>query len=429
MTSKSEAIPEVRRDPRSLLLYPAFLQITGLYSMSVFLIAALTLSAVLVESSPIAVPTCTGIADCTAQVQSVLDDASKQEILFLRSNGPFVVLPLVLNRSNVLIRCDDDALILAKRWAYNSTGASLLTLREVSNVTIVGGCRFRMWREDYANPHFYRKGEWRMALNVETVSSLFLQDITLEESGGDGIYLGGKCNENVTIVNVSSLNNYRQGMSVICVNGLWVENSRFDGTRGTNPACGVDMEPNVPSQQLTNIHFLNNTFNNNSGCGIALSTHGLSDGHASVSVRLVNSVVKDVGYGMIISIPHPCDNSSIFEIDGLQLSNSEKIGLFFMDKPRFPHLTLKRTVLTNTSYGHYIGPIAFYPSASGVTFDETQVYEYIKRVVIYYQDGAKNPDPDVSGTMTVFSDMRYDCIDVVPKSVHHSLNISCVVKP
>ena len=69
------------------------------------------------------------------------------------------------------------------------------------------GCTLRMWRSDYANPAWYPKGEWRMALNLENAANVTVVNSVLEESGGDGIYLGGVCNRNVTILNTVSRNN------------------------------------------------------------------------------------------------------------------------------------------------------------------------------------------------------------------------------
>ena len=379
--------------------------------------------------------------DCTDTLQGILNDTTVTHIHFDNRYGPFVTLPLFLRRATVHITCDSSSsapaadggqgtLILAKRWAYNSTHASLLTLAEgADNVKVEGDCRLRMWRHDYANKQWYRKGEWRMAINTVGVHNLDLVGITLEESGGDGIYLGGTCNDNVNIINVTSRNNYRQGISVICAKDLTISGSRFEGTRGTNPACGIDMEPNSPHQSLVNVVIHNNTFYNNSGCGISLSTHAFEKFTDDVSVKITNNIIDESdGFGLLVSVPLKGPEGGYVTVEDLSVSNTKQFGLFGMAKNITPHMTFTNTVLRNTSYGHYIAPIAFYPEFHGITFD-TDVYETEKRMVFYYQEGGSVVNPTVDGHIRVHSPLRYDCLGDIPKDVRKTLNITCDIEP
>lgn len=157
-------------------------------------------------------------AACTAEVQSLLDDASVGHVLFTAAASPFVVDPLRLSRSHVLLEWEDGAQLLARRWGFNGTGDSLLSVQGAANVTLLGaggrrGSSLRMWRADYSNPEWYEHGEWRMALRLEGVRNATVRRLRLEESGGDGIYLTGggasaPASENVVLQDVNCTNNY-----------------------------------------------------------------------------------------------------------------------------------------------------------------------------------------------------------------------------
>ena len=65
---------------------------------------------------------------------------------------------------------------------------------------------------------------------------------------GDGVYV---CrSEDVDLRWLDVRDHYHQGFSVISARRLYVGQSRFNDTRGTPPACGIDFEPNEASDYL-----------------------------------------------------------------------------------------------------------------------------------------------------------------------------------
>ena len=61
-----------------------------------------------------------------------------------------------------------------------------------------------------------------------------------------------------------------EGTSVIGVQGLLVERATFSNTNGTAPAAGVDIEPNLASQRLTNVTFADCRSSGNANAGFAM---------------------------------------------------------------------------------------------------------------------------------------------------------------
>ncbi len=267
---------------------------------------------------------CPDPSDCTAALQLALDAGGA---LRLAAPGPFISRMLHVTRDDVSIECDPGVLLLAKRWQFNGTGDSLLTVSNVRNFSMTG-CSLRMWRDDYANPLWYKKGEWRMALSLLNVSAAVISDCWFEESGGDGLYLGDTCNEDIVVRDSVFSGNYRQGMSVICCERLSVRGCTFEGTLGTNPQCGVDFEPDTSMQRLVDVSFVNNTFRNNSGCQIAISTYALTSNSTPISMLFQHTSASATdGYGILVSIPHAPAAGSYVTFSDTNVSDSSKVPL------------------------------------------------------------------------------------------------------
>jgi hypothetical protein len=397
------------------------------------LLVAFIIAGVTVQALPVVSPNCPDPNDCTGSIQALLNNESVTDLYFPTSN-PYVVWPLFLKRSNLRITCDADALILARRYAFNDTGASLLTIANAENITI-DGCRLRMWRSDYANPNWYKKGEWRMALNLAAVKNLLLTNSIFEESGGDGIYMGGNCNENVLIQNITSRNNYRQGISVICANGLTVKDSVFEGTRGTNPQCGVDIEPNVPHDMVNNVVFANNTFRDNAGCGISVSVYALSNYTQPFSLQFTNNLVDGTdGYGVIWNIPHAHDprvTSSVL-FDSVTVMNTGKFGVFvFSNNVSYTTPTVfSNFALSNASYSDHdnIANIVFYLEKSNnmIFGPHAEVTDPNDRLLVYAQNPNRTPgwEYNITGAVKVSAPSNRGCM-VNTHDVH--FNVTCDV--
>ena len=66
----------------------------------------------------------------------------------------WIVRPLTITRSNVVVVLQENVVLMAKRDEYHGNTDSLLTLDKVDNVSLIGqtGSRLEMRRADYAVP-------------------------------------------------------------------------------------------------------------------------------------------------------------------------------------------------------------------------------------------------------------------------------------
>jgi hypothetical protein len=84
---------------------------------------------------------------------------------------------------------------------------------------------------------------------------------------GDGFYVQGS--KNVSILNVLSDNNKRNGLSIIAVETMRVAGSTFSNSNGPSPMpqAGIDIEPDLANQNLLDINITTNRFIRNKGAG------------------------------------------------------------------------------------------------------------------------------------------------------------------
>src|SRR5699024_1072561 len=98
------------------------------------------------------------------------------------------------------------------------------------------------------------------------------------------------------------VSNYRNGISVISVDGLLLDNVVMSYTRGHAPQCGIDFEPNNPKQRLNNIKLKNCIVKNNAYHGYDI--HLTRFNHNSMPVDIVLDNCKAYGntfYNLVLT--------------------------------------------------------------------------------------------------------------------------------
>lgn len=176
-------------------------------------------------------------------------------------------------KSNTTLKISDNATIKAKSNACEQY--NILAVVGQENVKISGGKII-----GDRNEHTGTTGEWGYGIEILGSSNIIIENVTISDCWGDGIniqvYNGVSC-QNVHINNVICDNNRRQGMSVEGAIDMYVSNSKFINTSGTDPQCGVDIEPWSSDNICKNIHFDNCYFGNNNAGGLLIMTPAVSE--------------------------------------------------------------------------------------------------------------------------------------------------------
>lgn len=222
----------------------------------------------------------------TENLQAALNSGASEIILDDYTAKTYASGPLHL-QSHQILTLGNGVTLLAKSGAFQRMLDSFLSADKKRDITIRGtkDSAIRMLKDEYVN------GEWRHAVSLLSSDNVTIKNITIASSGGDGIYLGDSVGNvanstfkpycsNIHIDRVHVDNNTRNGLSVISVVNLLVENSIFSRTRSHNtpedqkapggPWAGVDLEPNHPYQKMQNILFRKNTISNNKQVGILI---------------------------------------------------------------------------------------------------------------------------------------------------------------
>lgn len=129
----------------------------------------------------------------------------------------------------------------------------------ISNLTIIGE------RDD----HIGTSGQWGMGISLCNSNYANIENVTIKNCWGDGIYLGSENNDtgengcaNVTITNCIIDNNRRNGISVINCDKFVIDGCTISNTNGTSPQTGVVIERNFDNE-ITNGIIKNCTFIDN----------------------------------------------------------------------------------------------------------------------------------------------------------------------
>jgi hypothetical protein len=201
-------------------------------------------------------------------------------------------------RSNTTITCSRNAILQVQ--TNSSTDYVIFRLAgysatfpaaTVSNNVTIQGCNL----VGDVTTHTGTTGEWGFGVAIWGASGITLRDDTISNMWGDGILLNGNPVEgnfypipaNIILDNVRSLNNRRQGMSLVNVNGIKTSNSTFAGTGSiklTAPGAGVDIEPCCGVESDTNISFQNVDFTSNAGNGLIANAGLVTDPANNISI-------------------------------------------------------------------------------------------------------------------------------------------------
>ena len=220
------------------------------------------------------------VVDATNALQTAINTG--QDVWVPNMGTDWIVRPLILTQNDQEIRFEDGVVVSAKQGEFMGTDDSLFYASGRSNVTLRGyGATLRMRQSDYAQAP-YPAAEWRMGIDLRDVTNVEILGLTIEDTGGDGIYLGSlnqtNFNQNVMIKDVIIDNAYRNGISVISAEHVLIDNAVIVNTGGTAPQAGIDIEPNFATQRIQDISIHNSIIQSSDSYGILWAVTSIQNG-------------------------------------------------------------------------------------------------------------------------------------------------------
>jgi polygalacturonase len=209
-----------------------------------------------------------GATDDTAAIQAAIDAVAGTGGTVLVPKGTYMVdgvgkkERLALG-STMTLKLSEGAVL--KVIPNDSRKYSALTISGVSNVTVAGGTLMGERTE-----HVGTSGEGGMGVRItDGAQHVTISGVTAKAMWGDGFYAEGATDVKFCAVTADS--NRRQGLSIIEADGVTVTDSVFKNTNGTRPSAGIDLEPDKPEQEITNVRIQNSKFIDNAGPGIKIA--------------------------------------------------------------------------------------------------------------------------------------------------------------
>jgi len=235
--------------------------------------------------------------DSTDAIQSAINSGAGT-VIVPYTGREWMVRPLRLV-SNQVIVFEPGVVVLAKKGEFHGMRDCLLSGDELGDVTIRGyGATLRMRKPDYAGSG-YSTSEFRHVLSLRGSSRVRVEGLSLESSGGDGIYLGPTEDDrrigcaDVTIQDCVCRDNHRQGISVLSAERLTISNCLFVGTRGTAPQAGIDLEPSHPKDLMVDVVVRYCQAVGNAGSGFMTNLERLTARSRPVSITFADCLVRD----------------------------------------------------------------------------------------------------------------------------------------
>lgn len=346
------------------------------------------------------------VEDTTSCLQAAIDSGvAKLTVPYM--GAPWIIRPVTL-RSNLEILFEPGVVILAKKDAFKGGGDSLFSARNCENITLRGyNARLRMRKGDYQGPA-YEKAEWRMTLDFAGCTNLLIEGLTLESSGGDGIYIGASNEQpwckDVVIRNVTCWNHHRQGISVISAVNLLIEHCVMAGTRGTAPEAGIDLEPNQAIEKLVNVVVRDCAMAANNGAGILVYLKPMRSTTEPVSILFENCHVKS-GRDQGIAVGALGDDgpAGLIEFRNCTIENTRGGGAFVYDKSataaevRFVNCKWSNVLSTGRD-GEKHAPLlisllreSITRKHGGIVFEDCVVYDSCDRPVLKSEEDQGEP--------------------------------------
>lgn len=242
-----------------------------------------------------------GVTDDTAAINAAITALGPSGGTLCLPAGTYLIDPdpltgMVRLASNLDLVLSRGAVLKAKPNALQAY--VIVSVANVHDVSITG---FGVIQGDRAT-HTGTLGEWGHGIAILSSGPVIVRDVTVTDCWGDGIYISDNGNpslysHDVSIEGITSTNNRRNNLSAVNWSDGRIVHSLFTWAHGTAPSAGIDLEPNVSTQQIRGISFLGNDLYGNQGHGFqAVTAHG----QVRASVIVANVSAGNGGAGFVV---------------------------------------------------------------------------------------------------------------------------------
>ena len=147
-----------------------------------------------------------------------------------------------------------------------------------------------------SNRSYYISSEQRHGIFIYGATNVTIYGLESSNNSGDGFYIGGpqgQPSQEIVLENCLASNNRRQGLSITSARNVKVVDCEFEDTNGTAPQFGIDLEPNYPTDSLSNIVLLRPFTDANVGGGIQICLTKLDASSPEPTIDIENHLSEN----------------------------------------------------------------------------------------------------------------------------------------
>ncbi len=290
-------------------------------------------------------------SDATAALQGSINSGNDTVIIDLQASD-WITQPLFIDSiQNLVVIFEPGVQLVAKSGAFPGLNDNLLRIRSCSHITLVGyGAVMRMIKGEYTS------GEWRHCLSIINSSDIQVYGLELNDSGGDGLYIADAsaagpntyCRK-IHIKNCRMNNNKRQGLSIISADSVLIEHCEMTNTNGASPEAGIDFEPDLPSQRITNLVLKNCVLTGNNGSGILVNSKYMDGTSVPVSITIDNCYLAGNLDSQLYLNSDTIETSGTVTVNNTLIENSAFPGVYLNKSATDFMLLMNDCVLKNVA--------------------------------------------------------------------------------
>lgn len=200
----------------------------------------------------------------------------------------------VHGKRNVTLRLHENTVIQLDVVPDHSTGSEdrnyMIQFKNSENVTLTGG-KFIGDRLTYQGTV---RQDHSFAIHVADSTGITVRDVEIEQMRGDGIYVSSEqyqdgvwgVSRNITIDNCKIHDCFRNGISLIIVDGCVIRNTEIYNISGGMPQAGIDIEAQYANTVNRNVTIEDCHFHDNGSWSVAVA------GEAE-NITFLSSVFED----------------------------------------------------------------------------------------------------------------------------------------